>query len=84
MDLFMQRKKINEIDFIIQEYLIKRFKLVKSIGIIKKNNGINILDKKREDNIIKNIEDKYDDIETKEYLIKIYKEIMNESKNIQM
>lgn len=84
MDLFMQRKKINEIDFIIQEYLIKRFKLVKKIGTIKKNNGINVLDKKREDSIIKNIEEKYDDIETKEYLVNIYKEIMKESKNIQV
>lgn len=80
----MQRKKINEIDFVIQEYLVKRFTLVKKIGTIKKINKINVLDKKREDSIIKNIEEKYKDKEIKEYLVNIYKEIMNESKNIQV
>jgi len=49
------RYEIDMTDSLISELLKKRFDLVKKIGKLKKQNGIKITDKKREENVIKNV-----------------------------
>lgn len=48
----MLRKKINNIDEELLLLLSKRFSIVKKIGNYKKNNGLPVIDKIREKNII--------------------------------
>jgi len=73
-----ERKKIDEIDQKIVKLLNKRTKLVKKIGEKKQK----IVDKKREQQILKNITKEPQDFPVKE-LEKIYKIIFSTSRKIQ-
>ena len=81
-DLDNLRTGINEIDNQIFSLLIQRLGLVYSIGTVKKNNNINILDKERENNIYSRIDSQYQG-RNGLFLKDIYKTVMNESKRIQ-
>lgn len=69
------RRKIDKIDKKMKKLLLKREKIVKKIGIIKKELMIPIEDKERENQVLANIES--------DYLRKIYKEIIEASKGLQ-
>ena len=76
------RLEINDIDSQIFELLNQRHSVVKKIGQYKKENNIPVLDQSREKIIETKIKTKYQGQEG-EYINKIYKEVMNQSKNIQ-
>lgn len=78
------RKNIDKINNKIFRLLVKRQIFVKKIGIYKKANGIQIFDKERENQILKKIKTesrKYKANE--EYLEKIFKSIIKNSKETQ-
>jgi chorismate mutase len=82
MDNF--REQINKIDEKIMQLLINRFLIVKEIGQYKKQHNLPILDNTREQKIYSKIEDFYLLEDNRDYLKKIYTEIMSQSKNIQI
>jgi chorismate mutase len=69
------RNKITKIDNKIKSQLSKREDLVKKVGKMKKKLGINIEDLEREADVLTGLGE--------EYIGKIYKKIIEESKNIQ-
>jgi len=75
------RDKIDKIDFELVELLKKRADVSKKIGILKKNNGLNICDETRENEIIDRIvkESGFDE----NYIKEIFKLILSNSKKIQ-
>lgn len=75
------RKNLDEIDSQIVHLLEKRMKISKEIGIIKANNNLSTEDSGREDEIIKNLENKIAP-EFKSAIKPIYSEIFRESKKI--
>lgn len=74
------RNKINDIDNKIMELLNERFNIVKQIGFTKKLNNEPITDKNRELQVLQKTNSYSNSI----HLNKIYKEIINESKVIQL
>ena len=82
MDNF--REQINALDQQIMQLLVKRVLIVKEIGQYKKQHNLPILDKTREQKIYSKIEDVYLLEDNRDYLKKIYTEIMSQSKNIQI
>lgn len=77
------REKINEIDKKTQELFIKRMEIVRDIYKIKKQCNMEIFDKAREDEIIKNIVKNPNPI-IKNYYLSIQKELLNVSKEYQI
>lgn len=74
------RNQINDIDNKIMELLNERFNIVKQIGFSKKLNNEPITDKNRELQVLQ----KTNTYSNTYHLNKIYKEIINESKIIQL
>lgn len=77
------RNKIDQIDEMIMSLLINRYIVVKEIGEYKKVNNIPVLDKNREEEIYEKIDDRYLLEENRDFLKKIYKKMMQETKNVQ-
>ena len=80
------RNKINETDDKIVELLLKRFEVVKNVREYKKSHGLEILQKDRETEVLKNISaqiDKTNSREYKEYILEIYETILKTSKESQ-
>ena len=75
------RKNIDHIDDNIIKLLEDRYKLVEKIGKIKKENNLNVYDKKREEIIYKKIDNST--FSYKNEIKKIYDEIITISKEIQ-
>ena len=75
------RKNLDEIDSQIVHLLEKRMEISKEIGIFKANNNLKTEDSGREDEIIKNLENKIAP-EFKSSIKPIYGEIFKESKKI--
>ena len=85
-DLDNLRKKIDEIDDNIVKLLLERFAVVKNIADYKKEHGIEIFQKNRETEILKNIADKIDKTKNqayKKYILDIYETILQTSKSSQ-
>ncbi|MBX9839361.1 chorismate mutase [Silvanigrella sp.] len=85
MNLNALRKEIEDIDKIIIESLAKRVNISSKIGEIKKEMGIQIYDSERE----KNLNSFYHELSLKfnldpEFIIKIFKIIIKNSRNIQL
>ena len=70
------RKTINEIDKEMAELFEKRMKAVKDVAEYKKENGLSILDSKREAEVIKNNANYINDDVVKEYYVSFIKEVM--------
>jgi len=79
-DLHSLRKKIDDIDGRIVKLLLERFIVVNDIAEYKKEHGLEVLQKSREAEVLKNIADKIDTAEYREYILKIYAEILETSK----
>ena len=75
------RKKIDLIDKGIVKLLLKRFELAKQIGGYKKKSGIEVIDKKREMQVISNI--KKNSNKHKKFITYIFKNVINYSKKLQ-
>lgn len=73
------RKVIDDIDKLLVNLLEKRFDAVSLIGESKKAQGIAVLDKEREDKIMKKLEESRYPNNVKE----VYKTIFDESKKIE-
>lgn len=82
IELSHLRKEIDEVDDVLIELLKKRIEISKKIGRIKKNNGLEIYDSKRESEIILRYTKNEDD-ENKKYIESFLKNIMNISKEVQ-
>ncbi len=81
MELKKYRNKIDKIDKKIETLLDKRLKLCKEIGDYKKENNLEVLDQNREDAILSKIDNS--NLEHKEAIKEIYKEIFDEGKKVQ-
>lgn len=55
MNLNQLRKKIDKLDIALLKLILKRLNLAKSIGLIKKKNRNEIVDKKRENEVLEKI-----------------------------
>lgn len=77
------RKQIDKIDDEIINLIEKRLDIVLKVGKYKKDNGIEVLDIKREKIILEKIKAKVKKEEYVENIIKIYVKIMEESKKKQ-
>ncbi len=77
------RKEIDECDNEIIRLLKKRMEISRDIGIIKKENNLPIYDEKREQALIKKLEDMSNNVLSKEAIDNIYKEILFASKELQ-
>ena len=73
------REKINAIDDEISILLEKRFTVCGEIAEEKKQNGIKILDKERENAVIKRVTEKVN-VEYEEHVKAVYLAILTESK----
>lgn len=78
------RKQLDAIDNVAIGLLSERFKITRKIGKFKKENKIPTLDKKREENIYKNLEKKATQFNIDVNMVKdIWKVIMIQSKKEQ-
>jgi len=90
-DLNTLRNKIDDIDDNIVKLLLERFAVVKTIAEYKKDHGLEVLQKNREAEILKNISDKIKISTTEEtenqaytkYILDIYETILKTSKSSQ-
>lgn len=76
------RKEIDLIDKEIRDLLIKRLNSVEKIGDFKRENCIEIEDKNREEEVLNQLTLGLDN-KQKEYIVSIYKKIIDASKNAQ-
>lgn len=84
MGIQQLRRKIDKIDQEIVALIARRISLVKEIAKVKQKQGLDIFDKEREKEIMNNITliAKNNCISNK-FIKKIFKEILNYSKNLQ-
>ena len=81
-DIKELREKINKIDENMASLFEERMKISKDVALYKQEHGLDILDKNREDEVIKkNLDFVCDDY--KDYYVNFIKEVMNESKKYQ-
>ena len=83
MNINSLRENINTIDSQIYDLLLQRYRNVIQIGLLKKENNLNILDNKREELIYNNINSLNINNSEKYYIKSIYIHILNLSKFIQ-
>lgn len=76
------REKIGEVDAKIALLFTERMKAVKEVANYKKDNGIPILDEKREEELLSINSDKIDD-EYKDYYVEFYRHTLEASKHYQ-
>ena len=91
-DLNILREQIDSIDAQIVKLLCERFGVVKNVAEYKKEHGLEVLQKNREAEVLKNIADKIDNTEIslikenqayKKYILEIYENILKTSKSSQ-
>jgi|MudIll2142460700_1097286.scaffolds.fasta_scaffold03187_6 chorismate mutase len=83
-DIQKLRKKIDEIDEHILRLLGERSEICRSIGLLKKDNGLPITDTIRENEVYSNIKSKAPDFGLEpEQVEAIFRQIVNMCSNIQ-
>ena len=85
-DLNNFRSRIDEIDDKIVRLLLERFAVVKNVAEYKKEHSLNVLQKDREAEVLRNIADKTDKTENREYkkyILEIYETVLKTSKSAQ-
>jgi len=82
-DLNNLRIQIDLIDGQIVALLSERLDIAKNVAAYKKARGLEIFQPAREAEVIKNISGKINKREYKEYILKIYGEILEASKSLQ-
>ena len=81
-DIQKNREKIDTIDNQVFDLLIDRLDAVTTIGYIKKQKGLPVLDQSREDAIYAKIDAQFSAIEA-DFLKNIYQSIITESKKVE-
>ena len=81
-DILKNREKIDSIDNQIFDLLMERLDAVTTIGYIKKEQGLPVLDQNRENAIYAKIDAKFSSIEA-DFLKNIYQSIITESKRVE-
>ena len=81
-DLKSLRKKIDSIDDQLLDLILKRTSIVDQVGAIKKN-SLDVVDKKRESEVIKKLLNLHEGNFAKDSIVRIWREIFNTSANIQ-
>ncbi len=76
------REEINIINAQLLELFIKRMEVSKEVALYKKQNGLPVLDRKREEEILQNVVDKTPD-ELKSFSLEYFKKLMDLSKEYQ-
>lgn len=82
-DIKELREQINEIDSQMAELFEKRMGIAKEIAFFKKENGLSIYDKNREDFIVNQNMQFIKDATVKSYYVNFIKSVMEQSKNYQ-
>ena len=77
------RNKIDKIDNEISSLLLKRKKVIKRIGEYKKKEGIPIIDKNREKELILKLKNKTNNKKEQNYLVEIFASIIRNSRKVQ-
>ena len=77
------RRKINRIDRRIMKMLIERYGSVESIGMLKKKDGLEVVDNKRERDILRKIEKLKTGIKEKYYIASIYRAVFSSSYKVE-
>ena len=77
------REQIDKIDSQIVKLLCERFDTVKKVAEYKKAHTIEILQKSRETEILNKITENIDSQEYLEYMLEIYKKVLETSKSLQ-
>ena len=83
MDINELRNKIDQIDKEMKELFIQRMGISKQIGQYKKEHHLNILDVKREEEIILNKKNEFESEELWPYYESFIRHLMDLSKEIQ-
>lgn len=78
-----KRHEIEEIDAQLFLLVKRRMEIVSDIARIKKENGIAVFDKSREDALLRKVEEACDDERMRMHYLDLYKELMNVSKAYQ-
>lgn len=81
--IIQHRSQLNKMDNQIIQLLSKRFIISNEIGNIKKNNNIGVTDGSREQEIYNNIS-RDNTISNNDNIVNVYKQIITESKKIQL
>ena len=82
-DLKTLRSQIDKIDEDLLKLIVKRSSIVDKIGISKKKEDFQIIDKKRESEVIKKLLNLHEGNFAKDSIVRIWREIFNTSANIQ-
>ncbi|WP_066504048.1 chorismate mutase [Abyssisolibacter fermentans] len=77
------RDEIDMIDKELVEILEKRMKIAMDVGKYKKENGLPILNKEREKQVLERISNYVEDDNLKKYILELFQSIMDESKELQ-
>ena len=77
------RKEIDSIDDQLLDLILKRTSIVDQVGVIKKN-SLDVVDKKRESEVISRLLSLHKGNFSKDSIIRIWREIFNTSANIQL
>lgn len=77
------RKKIDNIDDNIVALLLKRFKVVRKLGKLKKKQNLKIVNKNREKEILLRIKNKAKNKKEQDYLSGIFSSIISNSRKLQ-
>lgn len=83
MELEDLRVRIDEIDKKLVKLFEERMDVVKSVGIYKKEHGLNVLDSSRENEVIDKNLSYVNDEDKKEYIKDIFEKLMSVSRNSQ-
>ncbi len=82
--LSVLRTEIDKIDRELSDLYLERLKLCRQIADYKADNDLEILDKAREESKLKDIEEKAENPNDRESILRLYRYIMSESKKIQI
>ena len=83
LDLGEIRNRIDHIDRKLVELIEERMEIVKEVALYKKENGMKIFDRKREEEVINKNLSNVKSEELKHYIESIFKDIMDSSKEYQ-
>jgi len=82
-DLNVLREQIDNIDSQIVKLLCERLDAVKNVAEYKKANGLEILQKSREAEVLNKIAEKINNQEYARYILEIYAAVLETSKDLQ-
>ena len=77
------RKEIDSIDEEIVRLVNRRAKIAREIGVLKAAAGLPVVDETREDEILRNVATRGKGILKREAIIRIFRALIRESRNIQ-